>query len=276
MRHPPAELPTHPFRKAPVARGTLLPPACREALEHLHRAAAGGGEWVQALLEALGLWTLPQEALDGYHYTYLVAGEAFDWPLLALRLSSPVAEFLPPAERQALWERGEFPREVTLSEFKERIGHSKYRAALTFWYGVTVEQALPAAVEGAIWKERFSKGLRPRADLWKAIFPRLYGEGFLSLLQAFLHEADGARVALQPGEENRFTYWLFRQRLAHCKRERVASDTRKALEWLQRLYPDQLLTPLLSLRWSATTGPVWNAGGRLLSLSKNSSPRPLL
>jgi len=29
-----------------------------------------------------------------------------------------------------------------------------------------------------------------------------------------------------------FTYWLFKYRLKHCDKARVASDTKKALDWL--------------------------------------------
>ena len=34
-------------------------------------------------------------------------------------------------------------------------------------------------------------------------------------------------------EQKEFTYWLFKYRLKQCDKERVASDTKKALRYLQ-------------------------------------------
>ena len=36
------------------------------------------------------------------------------------------------------------------------------------------------------------------------------------------------------GELKEFTYWLFKYRLKKCEKARIASDTRKALEYLKR------------------------------------------
>jgi hypothetical protein len=42
-------------------------------------------------------------------------------------------------------------------------------------------------------------------------------------------------------ELKEFTYWLFKYRLKHNDKERVASDTRKALDWVQRHGPPNRL-----------------------------------
>ena len=49
-----------------------------EAVRHLRTALASGAPWPQALLEAMSLWTLPEESHDGRRYKYLIQGEAFD------------------------------------------------------------------------------------------------------------------------------------------------------------------------------------------------------
>ena len=54
-----------------------------EALLHLKRAVKAGAPWQRSLLEAIGLWTLPQEVFQDRTYRYLIQGEAFDWLLLA-------------------------------------------------------------------------------------------------------------------------------------------------------------------------------------------------
>ena len=43
-----------------------------EALLHLKRAVKGGTPWHRALLEAIGLWTLPQEVFQDRTYRYLI------------------------------------------------------------------------------------------------------------------------------------------------------------------------------------------------------------
>ncbi len=66
-----------------------------EAVIHLRAAARAGVPWPQALLEAVALWTAPQEVHQGRTYRYLIQGEALDWLTLAERLC---AELAPPAE----------------------------------------------------------------------------------------------------------------------------------------------------------------------------------
>ena len=51
----------------------------REAVEHLRRSLNQGRHWPTALLEAMALWTTPQETYKGRQYTYFIGGEAFDW-----------------------------------------------------------------------------------------------------------------------------------------------------------------------------------------------------
>ena len=59
---------------------------CEEALAHLRQSIANGTHWFLALLEAIALWSLPEETVDERRYCYLIGGEAFDWLLLAERL----------------------------------------------------------------------------------------------------------------------------------------------------------------------------------------------
>ena len=42
-----------------------------------------GMHWFEALLDAIGRWRAPGETRSGRRYDYLIAGEAFDWLLLA-------------------------------------------------------------------------------------------------------------------------------------------------------------------------------------------------
>ena len=72
-----------PFSSAEPSTG--LAQQVPEALRHLKAAPQSGVPWHQALLEAIGLWTQPQEEFQGRTYQYLIQGEAFDWLVLAER-----------------------------------------------------------------------------------------------------------------------------------------------------------------------------------------------
>ena len=76
-----------------------------EAIRHLKQAIAGGRPWHIALLEAIGLWTCPEENHNGHLYCYLIDGEAFDWLLLAERLCLEIADIIPEQELLALLEK---------------------------------------------------------------------------------------------------------------------------------------------------------------------------
>ena len=50
---------------------------------YFKQAVTDGKHWCIALLESIQLWTEAEESYNGRIYRYLIAGEAFDWLLLA-------------------------------------------------------------------------------------------------------------------------------------------------------------------------------------------------
>ncbi|MCL0036366.1 hypothetical protein M1N47_02975 [Dehalococcoidia bacterium] len=200
------------------------------AIRHLKEAIADGKHWYIALLEAIALWTLAEETYAGRHYRYLISGQAFDWLLLAERLSADIGNLIPEEERIELL-FGRPPIELSSDEFKALIGDEKYQAHLNYFYGITVEQALHLAVEMEIEKEQI--GHRQRRD---DIFERIYGFSELVLLERFRQKAGYPQSdSITLAELNEFTYWLFKYRVENCDSSRLASDTRKALRQLEEL-----------------------------------------
>ncbi len=200
-------------------------------------AALDRGEpWFEALLRAVALWTLPQEEANGRVFQYLLQGEAFDWLLLAERLCEAVADRIPPGEHEALVFFGRAPDDdFGDADLREALGQAKHSAHLNFLYGVVVEEALQLCVEEELEKAR-------RAHVYddghegNGVFERIYGKSRDALLAAFRAEAallQGDTISY--GELRRFTYWLFKYRVANCEPARVASDTRKALAQLNRM-----------------------------------------
>ncbi len=205
------------------------------AIEHLKQAVASGKHWYLALLEAIRLWKKPEEAYRGRHYRYLIAGEAFDWLLLAERLCEEISESIPEKERIELLFFDRPPLERNHEEFKKLIGPAKYNAYLNYLYGILAEEALISAVVDEIRKERRVLGSNRHQDIMDKAHRRIYGENQQTLLDSFRREKRyPKRKSTTLTEFKEFTYWLFNYRIERCDKSRVASDTKKALMQMQR------------------------------------------
>ena len=211
----------------------LTPAGDDEAIEYLKQAIASGKHWYIALLEAIGLWTKPEESRNGHIYRYLIAGEAFDWLLLAERLCETIDGLLPDDEKTALLFYGKPPLDLTTKKFKEMVGTTKYRQSLSHFYGITVEEALILAVRAEVRKEQQNLGYSKEQSIVDEAYRRIYGAAEAMLLRQFRREKGYPQLSfINLAELKEFVYWLFKYRLEHCEKARVASDTKKALKWL--------------------------------------------
>ena len=220
-------------------QGEYLPYSDGSLLLQVRRRIAEGTHWYIALLEAIGQWTETEEYIDGRNFQYLVSDEAFDWLLLAERICIEIADLIPDEERVGLLFRGTSPLKLTLDEFKELIGEGKYHAYLNYFYGVVVEGVLSIVVEEEIYKEQQSFIAYSEAEAEDEIYKRIYGSDPYTLLECFKAEkgyADVSEIGLFEMKE--LTYWLFRYRIKHSDKAKVASDTKKALSYLQRQRTD--------------------------------------
>lgn len=205
------------------------------AIKHLEWSIASGKHWYIALLEAIGMWHSTRETIDDFTYHYLIEGEAFDWLLLADRLCQTVDGLLPESERDALLFHGRPPLDLLAERFKELIGERKYHQYLNYFYGITVEEALTQAVQEEIRKERRLYGDYQEPDPTTWAYRRIYGATRTILLRHFRKEKDYPLLkSTGLTELKEFSYWLFKYRIKQCDKAKVASDTRKALDWLKK------------------------------------------
>ncbi|MCJ7515422.1 MAG: hypothetical protein MUO89_05590 [Dehalococcoidia bacterium] len=210
-------------------------PGDARAIEHLKQAVAGGKHWYLAVLEAIKLWKSAEEDYNDRHLLYLINGEAFDWLLLAERLSDEISQFIPDTERVNLLFFDIPPVELSKEEFKNIIGPAKYRAYLNYLYGILVEENLISAVVDEIRKERLVSGSNKGEDIFDKAYRRIYGASQQSLLDRFRKEKRYTkRKSTNLSELKEFTYWLFKYRIKKSDKSRVASDTKKALIKMQR------------------------------------------
>ena len=213
----------------------LIPAGDTEAIKYLEQAIVSGQHWYITLLEAIGLWSATTELHSGRTYCYLIAGEAFDWLLLAERLCEQVDGLLPDAEKLALLFNSKPPLNLSTKKFKEFIGSAKYQQYLNYFYGITVEEALILMVHEEVRKERRLSGYNKEHDVIHEVYRRIYGATRAVLLKQFRHENGYPQLkSMSLTKLKEFTYWLFKYRLKHCEKARVASDTKKALEQLRR------------------------------------------
>lgn len=211
-----------------------------EALRHLKSALLSGAPWHQALLETVGLWTLPKEVYQDRTYQYLIEGEAFDWLVLAERLCAEMDGAIPAEEKERLLFKGVLPLNEDARAFRDFLGVSKYRGYLNYWYGVVVEEALQLAVEDEVRKRHRARGYSDSEDLVEDAFSHLYGETRAVLLVEFRHHAHIRRNrGLTLSDLKGFNYWLFKRRVQMWDPARVGSDARKGVRRLQALESSQ-------------------------------------
>jgi len=157
--------------------------------------------------------------------------------LLAERLCQVVDGLIPENGKIRLLFFGKAPVNLSNEEFQTLIGESKYRQYLNFFYGITVEEALFLTKQDEIRKERTSIIAPGRSDYDKEVYTRIYGSGKMELLNQFRKSKGYPRTSsITLSEMKEFTYWLFKYRLENCDRSRVASDTKKAMEYLQKQF----------------------------------------
>ena len=233
-----------PISAAFPGAGDLAQPVSAAVL-HLRQSVETGVPWHEALLEAVGLWTLPTEVHRGRTYQYLILGEAFDWLLLAERLCGEIDGAIPQDDKEALLFTGRLPAEVSDDAFRDLIGSTKHRAHRNYWYGIVLEEALQLAVEEEVRKQHRARCYPDNEDLVENAFSILYGKSHQQAWELFLEECrpetvagDGAMGGARGWSLTNlkeFTYWLFKHRLHYWDPARVASDTRKAMLRLNAL-----------------------------------------
>ena len=98
--------------------------AAEGAIAHLRESIEGGKHWYPSLLEAIGMWPAPEEVYQGELLCYLIAGEAFDWLLLARRPCNAANGLIPQGEMDWL-----------LKKMGSRLQISAMRSSRGWWAG---------------------------------------------------------------------------------------------------------------------------------------------
>ena len=213
------------------------------AIARLRQDVRDGAHWAEAVFRAMGQWADAEEEVAGRRYRYFIGGEAFDRLLLAERLLSEIAGEIPEGALEDFTVLGILPDGIDEDRVQNLLGVEKYRGHLNFHYGVTVEETLQLAVEQEVIKRYASNGIRRIEDPTEEAFARIYGAGQTELAARFRHEEAGEgctpvsldETPMTMSECKEFTYWLFKLRLRRSDKPKIASDTRKGLDQLQKM-----------------------------------------
>lgn len=196
----------------------------QEILNRMRASIKAGKHWYMALIEAIR---------DYPEKHYLIGGEALDWvSLVRMLLTETGKDLVDSRESFQLVNHGKPPIRITPGEARQLIGEVKYNLYLNYLYGVTVEAALLKAVAAEVEKEFTSLGLAPPGDCLKRAFCAIY-EDQEDSLRAVFHAETGIKQNSREQDDIEFIYWLFKYRLKNSDKEKVASDTKKALNWLK-------------------------------------------
>ena len=223
----------------PHLDGTQEHRPAQEIVDSFIEDVRGGENWFLALLNAVAQWGARSEELNGRAYTYVIAGEAFDWLLLAERLMGTAGDLIPENEATRLLLEGKPPVHINAELFRRSIGHGKHAAHLNFMYGVVVEEALQQAIIEEVAKAQQNLGSRENYIEDEAM-TRLYGASSGDLRAEFRLATGRKRngpVRSSLDEYKAFTYWLFKRRVSKSDPARLASDTRKGIIILERIKP---------------------------------------
>ena len=210
----------------------------RDALtiQGLKDGIAQGRNWCVALLEAVRLWSSPEEDHKGRRYQYLIDNEAFDWLVLTERLCEELDGLIPEEDRASLLFFGIPPVDLSRDQFKSLIGPSKYRAYLNYFYGILVERFLLLSVTEDLRKKKTLLGLNNDNGVVDEAYQRIYGAAESTLLKQFRKQRHYRQLrSIGLSELNEFTYWLFKYRTRTRDKSLVASDTKKGLTKLHEL-----------------------------------------
>ncbi len=211
--------------------GPLSP---EQGIEAFRAAIESGLDWYDALLHVISRWVAPEEVVDGTLLRYLIAGEAFDWLLLAQRLVTAAEDLLPRDDVERLIVHGIPPHIQDEEQFEAAIGPAKYRAHLNFQYGVVVEELLLLSAEMEISKTGpLSRHGLPTPDI--EAYERVYGKPLDELRVIYNSEHGYIGDEMTQSELREFIYWLSKYRIRVAEPARIASDTRKAMTMLARL-----------------------------------------
>tara|TARA_B100000519_G_C14260930_1_gene447939 strand:+ start:11853 stop:12599 length:747 start_codon:yes stop_codon:yes gene_type:complete len=204
--------------------------------------------WKQLLFDVIREWKLSNEKFSTNQINYLICGEAFNWKTLAIRLASQSKNLSTNEEFWKWINESDHNGGISETDLNDFLGYEKFRAHLSYFYGVIVEQALIASVEYSEIKKKISSGMLSNVEEIKSVYNIIYGDSREHLWQIFRmeYQIDIFNTSFSVSDEESFVYWLFKLRLQNSDPARIASDTKQGLIKLEEIKNSKILRNKIS------------------------------
>ena len=206
-------------------------------IQELRNEVSRGENWQKSIAQYIGLWTEKEEFYRGYKYIYLIDDEALDWLTLTERLVSSIKSYITKEEYNYVSTSGLLPDKDIYKYIKETIPKKKLSQMRNFYYGIIIENLI---YHYKILE--YQKNTIVVEDNDQKFYEEIYNKPIEVLYEMFYKEKKTInKNKLNFHELKLFSYWLFKYRLKHSDKTKMAHETNTALKLANNILDKRIL-----------------------------------
>ena len=195
-------------------------------IQELRNEVSQGENWQKSVAKYIGLWNEKEEFYRGYKYIYLIDDEALDWLNLTERLVSSIKSYITKEEYNYVSTSGLLPDQEIYNYIKKTIPKKKLSQMRNFYYGIIIENLI---YHYKILE--YQKNTIVIEDNDQRFYEEIYNKPIEVLYEIFYKERKTInKNKLNFHELKLFSYWLFKYRLKHSDKTKMAHETNTALK----------------------------------------------
>ena len=195
-------------------------------IQELRNEVSQGENWQKSVAKYIGLWNEKEEFYRGYKYIYLIDDEALDWLNLTERLVSSIKSYITKEEYNYVSTSGLLLDQDIYKYIKETIPKKKLSQMRNFYYGIIIENLI---YHYKILE--YQKNTIVVEDNDQRFYEEIYNKPIEVLYEIFYKERRTInKNKLNFHELKLFSYWLFKYRLKHSDKTKMAHETNTALK----------------------------------------------
>tara|TARA_B100001142_G_C14334197_1_gene655238 strand:+ start:2173 stop:2817 length:645 start_codon:yes stop_codon:yes gene_type:complete len=195
-------------------------------IQELRNEVSQGENWQKSVAKHIGLWNEKEEFYRGYKYIYLIDDEALDWLTLTERLVSSIKPYITKEEYNYVSTSGLLPDQEIYKYIKKTIPKKKLSQMRNFYYGIIIENLI---YHYKILE--YQKNTIVAEDNDHRFYEEIYNKPIEVLYEIFYKERKTInKNKLNFHELKLFSYWLFKYRLKHSDKTKMAHETNTALK----------------------------------------------
>ena len=206
-------------------------------IEELRNEVSQGENWQQSIAKYIGLWNEKEEFYRGYKYIYVIDNEALDWLTWTERLVSSIKAYIPKDEYHYVSISGLLPDEEIYNYIKKTIPKTKLSQMRNFYYGIIIENLIYN------YKiSEYQKNTMGIEDHDQKFYEDIYNKPLDILYEMFYRDKKTInKNKLNFHELKLFSYWLFKYRLKHSDKTKMAHETNMALKLAKKTLNKKIL-----------------------------------